>query len=132
MSGEKLRASHLQAREPFPPADDVEDLPTATSGEALEAVKALAGKFDSFAEETKARFGLFHEELALLRAAVLGDHAPRITAVEKRTLAQKVAPATVKSVTATLVLSATGIAATVLAKHWPWLQGVADAINGAP
>lgn len=46
-------------------------------------------QIDHIGSVVNQRFDLFHQELALLRATVTGDHAPRLKAVEL-TLGQKV------------------------------------------
>lgn len=50
----------------------------------------MALQLDGYGSQMHQRFDVFHEELAMLRAVVTGDHAPRITKVES-TLGQKVA-----------------------------------------
>jgi hypothetical protein len=52
--------------------------------------RKMALQLDGLGVTVNTRFDLFHEELALLRATVVGDHAPRIEAAEK-TLGQKAA-----------------------------------------
>lgn len=47
-------------------------------------------QIDGFGQAMNRRFDLFHEELAILRQTVTGDHAPRIAKVES-TMGQKVA-----------------------------------------
>lgn len=47
-------------------------------------------QIDGFGQAMNRRFDIFHEELAMLRSTVTGDHAPRITKVES-TMGQKVA-----------------------------------------
>lgn len=60
----------------------------------LDAVVVVQRKhslqLDGFGQAMNRRFDIFHEELAMLRTTVTGDHAPRIEKVES-TLGQKVA-----------------------------------------
>lgn len=52
--------------------------------------KQMALQLDGYGSQMHERFDVFHKELAMLRAVVTGDHAPRITKVET-TLGHKVA-----------------------------------------
>jgi hypothetical protein len=63
----------------------------ATSQDAvLGTQRKLALQMDGLNSTINQRFNIFHEELAMLRQTVTGDHAPRIDKVET-TLGQKAA-----------------------------------------
>lgn len=72
--------------------DFSQKLEAVISSEAavLGVQRKMALQLDGLGQTVNTRFDLFHEELALLRATVVGDHAPRIEAAEK-TLGQKAA-----------------------------------------
>ena len=72
--------------------DFSQKLEAVISSEAavLGVQRKLALQLDGLGQTVNQRFDLFHEELALLRATVVGDHAPRLEAAEK-TLGQKAA-----------------------------------------
>lgn len=69
--------------------DEVADL-KRWSRMVVENQSKMALQLDGFGQTVNQRFDIFHEELALLRQTVTGDHAPRIEKVEA-TLGQKVA-----------------------------------------
>ncbi|HEY3494164.1 MAG TPA: hypothetical protein VGK73_05740 [Polyangiaceae bacterium] len=72
--------------------DFSQKLEAVISSEAavLGVQRKMAIQIDGLGQTVNQRFDLFHEELALLRATVVGDHAPRLEAAEK-TLGQKAA-----------------------------------------
>lgn len=72
--------------------DFSQKLEAVISSEAavLGVQRKMALQLDGLGVTVNTRFDLFHEELALLRATVVGDHAPRLEAAEK-TLGQKAA-----------------------------------------
>lgn len=75
----------LGRREPFkllrePPVDL-----TAQIGEVLRVQRKMAAQLDGYGVAVNTRFDIFHKELAMLRATVVGDHAPRLEQVEKTT-----------------------------------------------
>lgn len=61
-----------------------------TQGTILDVQRKLAQQQDGLGRTVNVRLDLFHEELALLRQTVTGDHAPRLDKVET-TLGQKAA-----------------------------------------
>jgi hypothetical protein len=72
--------------------DFSQKLEAVISSEAavLGVQRKMALQIDGLGVTVNQRFDLFHKELALLRAVVVGDHEPRIEAAEK-TLGQKAA-----------------------------------------
>lgn len=72
--------------------DFSQKLEAVISSEAavLGTQRKLALQMDGLAFTVNQRLDVFHEELALLRATVTGDHAPRIDGVE-RSLGQRAA-----------------------------------------
>jgi hypothetical protein len=73
-------------------SDFSQKLEAVISSEAavLGVQRKLALQMDGLGAAVNTRFDLFHEELALLRATVVGDHEPRIGKVES-TIGQKAA-----------------------------------------
>lgn len=91
-------------RPPFPrPVEPFKNLTEPSHVETAATVQGIAGKLDEvlashrdilgrqrqmslqldgFGQTINSRFDVFHEELAMLRATVLGDHAPRLGKVE--------------------------------------------------
>lgn len=69
--------------------DEVADL-KRWSRMVVENQSKMALQLDGFGVTVNSRFDVFHEELAMLRQTVTGDHAPRLEKVEA-TLGQKVA-----------------------------------------
>jgi hypothetical protein len=69
--------------------DEVADL-KRWSRIVVENQSKMAVQLDGFGVTVNQRFDIFHEELALLRQTVTGDHAPRLDKVEL-TLGQKAA-----------------------------------------
>lgn len=55
----------------------------------LATQRKMALQLDGFQNGLNGRFDVFHQELAMLRATVTGDHAPRLDAVEKATVGQR-------------------------------------------
>lgn len=55
----------------------------ASHREILATQRKLALQLDGYGVTVNQRFDVFHEELAMLRATVLGDHAPRLETVEE-------------------------------------------------
>lgn len=74
----------------------------------------MAIQLDGFGVSINSRFDLFHEELALLRATVTQDHAPRLSRLER---AKQVANGASKAAAATLFGS-------VLTELWPQYEGL--------
>ncbi len=64
--------------------------PAEQMREVLSTQRKMALQLDGFGQAMNRRFDIFHEELALLRTTVTGDHAPRLEKVEA-TMGQKVA-----------------------------------------
>jgi hypothetical protein len=85
--------------------------------------RKLALQLDGFQTAANDRLNVFHEELALLRATVTGDHAPRIDGVE-RTLGQKAARGGG-------ILAIIAIALPMLADALPKYRHIFEAISGA-
>ena len=123
MSGEQkaTKASHINAREPFAPADDI--TLTALHRSVVELQKSNADWFGSF----NRRMDVFHEELGLLRQHVLGSQEPRLVTVEKttRTLGDKAKVAAGWTGIASLGLT---IAAQIAAMYRPSMVGPIQAI----
>jgi hypothetical protein len=72
--------------------DFSQKLEAVISSEAavLGVQRKMALQLDGLGVAVNTRFDIFHEELALLRAQVVGDHGPRLDKVES-TVGQKVA-----------------------------------------
>ena len=105
--------------------DFSQKLEAVISSEAavLGVQRKMALQLDGLGTTVNTRFDLFHEELALLRATVVGDHAPRLDKVES-TIAQKTAKGAGIVGVVLLVLP-------MLADALPKYAHVFDAILGA-
>ena len=55
----------------------------------LSTQRKMALQLDGYGQAVNQRFDIFHRELALIRATVTGDHAPRLDAVEKLSASQR-------------------------------------------
>lgn len=95
----------------------------STEAAVLGNQRKLALQMDGLGTTVNARFDLFHEELALLRATVTGDHAPRLDKVE-RTIGQKAARGGG-------ILAIIAIALPMLADALPKYRNVFETIAGA-
>lgn len=95
----------------------------STEAAVLGNQRKLALQMDGLGTTVNARFDLFHEELALLRATVTGDHAPRLDKVE-RTIGQKAARGGG-------ILAIIAIALPMLAEALPKYRNVFETIAGA-
>lgn len=95
----------------------------STEAAVLGNQRKLALQMDGLGVAVNARFDLFHEELALLRATVTGDHAPRLETVE-RSLGQKAARGGG-------IVAIIAIALPMLADALPKYRDLFDAIAGA-
>jgi hypothetical protein len=78
--------------------------------------RKLAQQMDGLTVTVNTRFNIFHEELALLRQTVTGDHAPRLETVEK-TLGQKAQTAAKGGGIAAILLIALPMLADALPKY---------------
>lgn len=78
--------------------------------------RKLAQQMDGLSVTVNTRFNVFHEELAMLRQTVTGDHAPRLETVEK-TLGQKAQTAAKGGGIAALLLIALPMLADALPKY---------------
>ena len=85
--------------------------------------RKLALQVDGLAVTVNQRLDVFHEELALLRATVTGDHEPRLEGVE-RTLGQKAARGGG-------IIAIIAIALPMLADALPKYRHLFEAIAGA-
>lgn len=95
----------------------------ASHREILSTQRRMALQLDGYGSTMNQRFDVFHEELAMLRATVLGDHAPRIGKVET-TLGHKVAKG---GGIVGLIL----VAAPMLVEALPKYRALIEAIVGA-
>lgn len=132
MSGDKLRASGW-----VPIRSD------AASYEVVEAVNGLGKeahtvsmKMTLLAEHVEEKMGAVHKDIALLREHVVRDLMPRVSDSERRvgevekSTASKVGGAALGGVKITVYVTAAIAVLGALAKQWPWLQAVADALKG--
>lgn len=105
--------------------DFSQKLEAVISSEAavLGVQRKMALQIDGLGVTVNSRFDLFHKELALLRAVVVGDHAPRLEAAEK-TLGQK-------AVKGGSILTLILLALPMLAEALPKYAHVFETILGA-
>lgn len=102
MSGDKLRAQSYQ-----PTVNDVSKQVSALSeqvGHLGSRVNSVINAVESAANSANDRFTVVQQELLLIRQQVTGDHAPRITTLEKRPMSAHVKGATVYGIPVALVL----------------------------
>lgn len=86
----------------------------------LATQRRMAIQLDGFGSTVNARFNLFHEELALLRATVTQSHEPRITRIER---AKQIANGGARTAAATLFGG-------ILAELWPQYEGLIHKLLG--
>lgn len=90
--------------------------------------RKMALQLDGFGVTINERFDIFHRELAMLRAVVTGDHAPRIADMEMKITPKRAAfiggNVAAYGALAALVLRALG-------KAWPALGEVIEPILGS-
>lgn len=129
VSGDKLKAP--RQGQPFGTASDYapsnKDIAAqlgALSQQLMDQGSMQARALNNFEERVNDRFTVVQSELLLLRS-VTGDHAPRITAVERTTMGKAVS-ATKWVGVVTLVLS---IAAQVAAAYKPSMVGPLETIG---
>ena len=77
------------------------------------------------------RFDVFHEELALLRATVTTDLAPRLGEVEKKTGAQKLGAVALVGTKYAGLFTIAGLVLRAVAKQWPEFGGLIEGVLGA-
>jgi hypothetical protein len=101
-------------RTPAPPRMPTLGLIQSDIAKILATQRKMAVQLDGFGTTVNSRFDLFHEELALLRATVTQDHAPRITRIER---AKQFAHGGARAAVATL-------AGGILAELWPQYEAL--------
>lgn len=126
---DEQRESHMRPAEPFAPAVDVtlEGLHRSVVALTLQQSQ-LVGTVEEHVASDERRSGLIHEELALIRATLLGDHAPRLAHVE-RTLPQRVGGGALAVGKYSIYVTAAVAVLNALAKQWPWLSDIARALG---
>lgn len=76
----ELPVRPIAPREPFAKLAKTQ---TETIADILALQRKMSLQMDGFGQLVNARFDIFHRELAMLRATVVGDHEPRIGQSEK-------------------------------------------------
>jgi hypothetical protein len=103
---------------------------SAQIGEVLSVQRKMALQLDGYGKTVNDRFDIFHRELALLRATVVGDHSPRLDAVEK-TAAQKARGMALTGTKYGAYLTGAAVLAKLVGKAYPQFGGVIDELLAA-
>lgn len=89
--------------------------------------RKLALQLNGFGVTINERFDIFHRELAMLRATVTGDHAPRIADMEKKLTPKQAALIGGKYTGVALLL---GLVARAAGKVWPQFNETIESVLG--
>lgn len=92
--------------------------------------RKMALQLDGFGTTVNERFDVFHQELALLRATVTGDHAPRLDKVEK-TVADKAKTVAIAGTKYGSYFVAVAFVARMAAKAYPQFGSVIEDLLSA-
>jgi hypothetical protein len=103
----------------------------ASQTEVLAVQRKTALQVDGLGRAMNERFNIFHKELAILRARVLGDHAPRLDAAEEkaeealqRTTAEKAKTVAKGGGLVSLLILAGGVAAELWPQYGDLIRGI--------
>lgn len=103
----------------------------AACANTLALQRKMALQLDGFQNGINGRFDVFHQELAMLRATVTGDHAPRLDAVEKASMAQRAKGVAMVGGKYAAYLTLAAVVARALGKAFPEFGAAIEGVLGA-